>query len=157
MLETMTRDESTTRARDPSLAKVNGTPREAAGGLIRVVLADDVAAFRMIVSLVIDGDDRFEIVAEVADGAEAIRACAEHKPDAILLDIAMPIVDGRRAIPRIRACSPETSIIVFSAFARDQLERASLTVGADAYLEKNGRISGITATIVETVAKRSAR
>ena len=153
----MAQDESRTRAPDSGLGQVNGTSRELKGALIRVVLADDLAAFRTIIRFLLDGDERFEIVAEVADGAEAIRACAEHKPDAILLDIAMPIVDGRRAIPRIRACSPTTSIIVFSAFARDQLERASLIVGADAYLEKNGRISGITATIVDAVATRAAR
>jgi DNA-binding NarL/FixJ family response regulator len=122
------------------------------GGAIRVVLADDVEAFTLMLRLMLDFDGRFEVVAAVGDGASAVRVCNDENPDVILLDMAMPVVDGREAIPKIRACSPETVIVVFSAFAPDQIERAVMALGADAYLEKNGAIANIASTVVRLVS-----
>lgn len=117
------------------------------GDLIRVVLADDVAVYRQLTRVLLEADGRFEIVAEASDGVEAIQACGSEQPDVILLDLAMPRLDGLQAIPRIKACSPRTSIIVLSGFARDQLERQTLAAGASAYLEKGMDIGRIASAI----------
>ena len=117
------------------------------GDLIRVVLADDAAVYRQLIRVLLEADGRFEIVAEAGDGVEAIRACESEQPDVILLDLAMPRLDGLQAIPRIKACSPRTSIIVLSGFARDQLERQALAAGANAYLEKGMDIGRIASAI----------
>jgi two-component system nitrate/nitrite response regulator NarL len=114
---------------------------------IRVVLVDDVPVFRDLVRLLLAAEGGFEVVAEACDGLEAIRVCSEEQPDAVVLDLAMPELGGLEAIPQIRACSPGTSVVVMSAFARNQLERASLASGAHAYLEKGDDVSDIAATI----------
>lgn len=116
-------------------------------GPIRVVLADDVAVYRQLTRVLLEADGRIEIVAEAGDGVEAIQACASEQPDAILLDLAMPRLDGLQAIPRIKACSPRTSVIVLSGFARDQLERQALAAGASLYLEKGLDIGRIASAI----------
>lgn len=122
------------------------------GDRIRVVLADDVAEYRLLVRVLLEDDGRFEIVAEAGDGAEAILACDAERPDAILLDLAMPTVDGLQAIPEILARSPATIVVVLSGFAREQLEREVLSCGASAYLEKGADISVIASTLAGLAA-----
>lgn len=124
---------------------------EQAGERIRVVLADDVAPYRLLVRLLLEADGRFEIVGEASDGAEAVRICAKERPHVVLLDLAMPKLDGLQAIPRIQAESPATRIVVLSGFARDQLERQVLSSGACAYLEKGANVSSIASTLVTLV------
>lgn len=125
---------------------------ERTGGRIRVVLADDVAPYRLLVRLLLEDDGRFEIVGEASDGVEAVRLCATQQPDAVLLDLAMPKLDGLQAIPQIQAESPTTRIVVLSGFARDQLEPQALSSGACAYLEKGANVSKIASTLVMLVA-----
>jgi CheY-like chemotaxis protein len=127
------------------------------GDSIRVVLADDVAVYRQLTRALLEADGRFEIVAEAGDGLEAIQACESEQPDVILLDLAMPRLDGLQAIPRIKACSPRTSIIVLSGFARDQLERQALAAGANAYLEKGMDIGRIASAIAGSRTSSAVR
>ncbi|MBV8296744.1 MAG: response regulator, partial [Acidimicrobiia bacterium] len=75
---------------------------------IRVVLADDSDDVRDMLRMALEWDGRFDVVGEAGNGEEAVRLVSEHQPDAIFLDLVMPVLDGLKAIPRIRASSPET-------------------------------------------------
>lgn len=103
----------------------------------RVLIADDTADIRALLRIVLSRyGDEFEVVAEAADGGEAIAMARAHDPDLVVLDLAMPVMDGLEAIPEVRAAAPECKIVVLSGFNADRMAAAALDVGADAYLEK---------------------
>lgn len=125
-------------------------------GRLRVVLADDAAEYRLLLRLILEQDGRFEIVAEAADGAEAVRVTTAERPDALVLDLAMPVLDGLQAIPEVRSGSPETAIVVLSGFARGQVDRDAIARGASAYVEKGEAFSIIVSTLIDaTTAARA--
>lgn len=101
-----------------------------------VVLADDVPELRRLLRQILHWSARFTVVAEAADGTEAIALAEEHEPDILLLDISMPVMDGMEALPRIRAVSPRTKVVVLSGFEAERLEQTALEIGAAAYIEK---------------------
>ena len=103
---------------------------------IRVVLADDTEEIRKLLRLAFSTDERFEVVGEAGDGAAAIEVVAEMKPDVIVLDLAMPVMDGLQAIPEIVKTSEQTKIVVLSAFEAAQMSAEAIARGAHAYLEK---------------------
>ena len=119
------------------------------GSRIRVLLVDDAPQYRSLLRIVLELDGRFEVVGEVGDGAEAVRASGAERPDFVLLDLAMPVMDGLQAIPKIHEISPETRTVVLSGFARSQLAPEALSSGASAYLEKGEAFAKIAATLVE--------
>ena len=103
----------------------------------RVLLADDTADIRALLRIVLSRyGDEFEVVAEAADGSEAIAMTRAHDPDLVVLDLAMPVMDGLEAIPEVRAAAPDCKIVVLSGFNADQMAAEALDVGADAYVEK---------------------
>lgn len=122
--------------------------------LLRVVLADDTPEYRQLLRIILEQDGRFEVVGEAADGEEAVRVTGEELPDAIVLDLAMPVMDGLQAIPALLACSPETTIVVLSGFARGQLDREALKLGASGYVEKGEAFSKIIATLLDLTAAK---
>ena len=124
------------------------------GDLIRVVLADETAEYRQLLKLILEQDGRFAIVAEASDGEEAVRLCGLERPDVVVLDLAMPLLDGLQAIPQILASSPESSIVVLSGFARGLLDRDALARGASAYIEKGEAFSAIVSTLLDVTAAR---
>src|SRR3954454_8878933 len=88
---------------------------EAMGGKtaskVRVLLVDDLADIRLVMRLLLEADGRAEVVGEAADGAEAVRLAAELRPDAVVLDLRMPGMDGVQALPLIREASPGTVVV----------------------------------------------
>ena len=102
----------------------------------RVLLADDTPEIRMLVRMALELEGGFEIVGEAGDGAEALHLSDEHQPDAIVLDLAMPIMDGLEAIPAIKKGNPNTKILVLSGFDAPRMMDEAMEAGADAYLEK---------------------
>jgi DNA-binding NarL/FixJ family response regulator len=75
-------------------------------------------------------------VAEAADGRAGIEVVDETQPDVVLLDLAMPVLDGRAALPHIRRAAPAARIIVLSGFGADLLSDDLIALGADGYIEK---------------------
>jgi DNA-binding NarL/FixJ family response regulator len=102
----------------------------------RVVICDDQAAFRQLVSVVLSLDPGVEVVAEAADGREAIRIVAELRPDVLLLDIAMPVMDGLEALPRVREASPETRVVMLTGVVAENVRQRAIDAGACLFLEK---------------------
>ncbi len=122
----------------------------------RVVIADDTPDIRMLLRWSIEPDDRFEIVGEAANGAEALSLISSLRVDAILLDLAMPVMDGLQAIPRIKTASPSTRIVVLSGFDQESMAGEALKRGADAYLEKGVAVRDITQVLSEMCQKGAA-
>lgn len=102
----------------------------------RVVLADDVADLREMMRFALELTGEFTVVAEAGDGEAAVLAVAEHQPDALLIDLAMPLLDGASAIPRIRELAPDCRILVFSGFDHDSMRQTVMERGAHAFLVK---------------------
>jgi DNA-binding NarL/FixJ family response regulator len=116
---------------------------------LRVLIVDDTAIVRAVVRRTLESDDRFEVVGESVNGREAIDHCHASQPVLVLLDLAMPEMDGLEALPHILTVAPTTRVIVLSAFSPDQMAAQAIRTGACAYLEKNRLakelVPGITA------------
>ena len=104
---------------------------------IRVVLADDHVLFREGTRGVIEQDRGMEVVGEAADGEEAVTLVSELNPHVVLMDIAMPRVNGIEATRRIKANNPSTAVLILTAYDNDQYIFALLEAGAAGYLLKN--------------------
>jgi DNA-binding NarL/FixJ family response regulator len=123
----------------------------------RVLVVDDAANLRELLTVLLEVEDDFQVVAAVGDGAQALAKADELEPDIVLLDIAMPVMDGFAALPELRRRLPDASIVIFSAYEqREQAERA-LTEGADIYIEKGTSVVNLVAQIRELRADRGRR
>lgn len=89
---------------------------------IRVVVADDEPDVRLLLNLQLN-DAGHDVVAEAADGREAVQACGEHDPDVIVLDLLMPVLNGFEVIPLLQRDHPEVSIVAYTAVAGDFVRR----------------------------------
>ena len=87
--------------------------------MIRVLLADDEAMVRAGVRAILETDDAIEVVAEAADGREAVDAAQRHRPDVALLDVTMPRMDGLAAAAEIARTAPETARVILTTFSED--------------------------------------
>jgi DNA-binding NarL/FixJ family response regulator len=104
---------------------------------LRIVIADDQTVVREGLQMVLDVMPDLEVAATVADGEQALAAVAEHRPDAILLDLHMPVLDGVGATERLAREHPEVAIVVLTTYAEDETIIAALKAGARGYLTKN--------------------
>src|SRR5437764_14484478 len=104
----------------------------------RVVLVDDEPDIVFLARTLFERDGRFDVVGEAGDGEQAVRLAERFQPEAVLLDILMPGMDGWAALPLIRRVAPGTAVGVASAPGRrqDVAERAT-ALGAAAYLQKS--------------------
>jgi len=118
----------------------------------RVVIADDTPDIRMLLRWSLDPDERFQVVAEASNGEEAVAATVDQEVDVILLDLAMPVMDGLQAIPMIKHNSPDTKIVVLSGFDADAMSAEALARGADAYLEKGAGFKQIAQVLLDICA-----
>jgi DNA-binding NarL/FixJ family response regulator len=106
-------------------------------GRLRIVIADDQTVVRDGLRLVLELTGDLEVVAAVGDGEQAIAAVAEHAPDAILLDLHMPVLDGVATTERLTREHPEVAIVLLTTYADDETILAALNAGARGYLTKN--------------------
>ncbi|MFF7468682.1 response regulator [Streptomyces sp. NPDC008092] len=124
---------------------------------IRVLLADDQALLRATFRILIDSVEDMTVVAEAADGREAVDRTAEHRPDVVIMDIRMPNTDGVAATAAI--CSrPEladTHILILTTFENDANVAAALRAGASGFLGK-GVSPEVLLSSIRTVADGDA-
>lgn len=98
---------------------------------------DDEPAIVSLERSLLEVDGRFLIVGEGADGTAAVRLARVLKPDAIVLDVLMPVMDGWEALPLIKRVSPATEVVVISALGADsELNDRAVWLGAATYLDK---------------------
>ena len=104
---------------------------------LRVVIADDQASVREGLVLLLGGLPGIDVVGAAADGEQALALVAEHQPDAILLDLHMPVLDGIGATRRLVAEHPGVAIVVLTTYADDGSVIDALQAGARSYLTKD--------------------
>jgi len=115
----------------------------------RVLVADDAADLRDLLCLLLDLEDDFVVVGQAGDGEEAVRLSAQQQPDLVVLDLAMPVMDGLQALPQVRRVAPASKVVIFSGFETGQLERQARAVGADGYIEKGTGVLDLVAQLRE--------
>jgi len=121
----------------------------------RLVIADDNAQIRLLLSMALPEYGPFEIVAEATNGAEAVTFTQQHRPDILLLDLSMPVMDGLIATEVIRGFDPVVRIAVFSGFQQiSQAGRASH--GINAYLEKGIALDELSQRLCALMAPGSS-
>lgn len=103
--------------------------------MTKVLVIDDDASFRMGVSVLLRRGG-VEVVAEAADGFQALDIVAVETPDVVLLDLLMPGMDGFATLPALRDLLPATTIIVLTNLYEEQVTDEAILVGADSFLEK---------------------
>ena len=104
---------------------------------IRVLLADDHGVVRKGLRFLLEQQQSFEIVGEAADGREAVRLAEETSPDVIIMDIAMPLLNGIEATAQIVKRRPETGIVILSMHSDEDYLLSALNAGAKGYLLKD--------------------
>jgi two-component system, NarL family, response regulator LiaR len=104
--------------------------------MIRILLVDDHPIVREGLRALLETQDDFDVIAECANGEEALRLSATLRPDMLLLDLEMPILDGVETIRRLRQSSHVPRIIVFTAFDNDERIIHAIQNGANGYLLK---------------------
>jgi DNA-binding NarL/FixJ family response regulator len=103
---------------------------------IRILIADDFKDWRRQVLLLFQERPEWQVIAEAADGTEAIQRAEELQPDLILLDIGLPKQDGIEAARQIRRLSPSCKIVFLSQHNDLDIVRAALDTGAQGYVRK---------------------
>jgi DNA-binding NarL/FixJ family response regulator len=114
---------------------------------IKILIAEDQQLVRRAFSTMLSIEPDIKVVAQAADGAEAIQLARQWRPDVVLMDLQMPRVGGIGAIKRILEDLPETRIIVLTTFDTDDLVFEAISAGAHAYLLKDSSEAEILDTI----------
>lgn len=121
---------------------------------IRVLLVDDAEEMRGLLALSLRLTGDFEIVGEAGNGREAVDVTARERPDLVLLDLSMPVMDGLEALPLILAEAPDTVVVVFSAFEDHRLGKEARARGAAGYLEKGLPLDQLARRLVSLYGER---
>jgi len=108
-------------------------------GKIKVLIADDHAVVREGTRQILEHEPDLEVVAEAADGEEAVRVAGSSRPDVAIIDIAMPRLDGIEATRQIKALYPAIAVLILTAYDDDQFVFSLLEAGAAGYLLKSVR------------------
>jgi NarL family two-component system response regulator LiaR len=114
---------------------------------IKVMLVEDHALVREGTRELLDQENDLQVLVEAGDGEEAVRLAAEHSPDVIIMDIAMPKLNGIEATKQIKATNPAIAILVLTAYDDDQYIFAFLEVGAAGYLLKDATMNDLIRAI----------
>ena len=109
-------------------------------GKIKVLLAEDHVIVREGTREFIQREPDMEVVGEAGDGEEAIKLATELQPDVVVMDIAMPKLNGIEATKQIKALQPSTAVLILTAYDYDQYIFALLEAGAAGYLLKGVRV-----------------
>jgi signal transduction histidine kinase len=112
------------------------TAGQDAGSPLRVVLVDDTADIRLLLRIGLEAGGRVRVVGEAGDGAEGVDVVTRTRPDVVLVDLAMPVLDGLQAIPALRRACPSARVVVLSGFEAARILPRARAAGADAYLQK---------------------
>jgi DNA-binding NarL/FixJ family response regulator len=119
---------------------------------IRILLADDHSLVRAGIRALVQRVNGVEVVGEASNGREAFRLVKECEPDVVLMDVAMPELNGLDAIPRILQQDPKIAVIILSMHATREYVQRALQAGAAGYVLKNAAVDELE-TAIRTVAR----
>ena len=114
---------------------------------IRVLLVDDQELIRYGLRMVLDAQPDIEVVAEAANGAEAVNTARRLLPDVVLMDVRMPGMDGIEATKQLSAALPNVRVLVLTTYDRDEFAFGALQAGAAGFLLKNTRPDELVAAV----------
>ena len=120
---------------------------------LSVVVVDDAPDVRRLLRTRLRVSGLFDVVAEGADGAEAVALAMQHQPALMLLDVSMPGTDGLEALPQVVAESPGTRVVMFTGFEEHGLAEQALKLGAAAFLEKGIALETLIERLVEIAGR----
>jgi two-component system response regulator NreC len=120
--------------------------------MIRILLADDHTLFREGLRALFAGEPDVEVVAEARDGEEALRKAAELRPDVVVMDIQMPVLDGVESTRRIRAAAPDVKVLVLSMYDDEEHAKRLLAAGASGFMLKRATSDQLVHALREVVA-----
>jgi DNA-binding NarL/FixJ family response regulator len=127
-----------------------GSP--AAAAPVRVLVADDHRLFAEALEAMLAGQERIECVGVAANGREALERAADLRPDVVLMDISMPVLDGIEATRRLRKAQPEVRVVMLTGSSAEQDVARSRKAGASGYLTKDA----ISASLVDAILEAAA-
>lgn len=104
---------------------------------LRTVVVDDSADIRALIRYALSSDDLFTLVAEASNGVDGLRVVLETAPDLVLLDLAMPLMDGLEFLEELGPRLPATSVVVLSGFPAESVAHQSALSRAAGYIQKN--------------------
>lgn len=106
-----------------------------------IVLVDDAPDVRGVITALLRRDPSMRVVGEAGDGARGVEVVRQLQPDMVLLDLAMPVMDGLTALPLLLEASPSTRVVVLSAFGTDRTVEAAMEAGATAFIRKGADLA----------------
>jgi len=130
-----------------ALQPVSPDANDISRGVIQVVLADDSAAIRTLARHALSARQGFCVIAEAANGAEALALTDRHRPDCLILDIGMPGLDGFEVLAEMQHRFPTIPVVMLSGFADEAVTERAMAGGAAAYLNKSSDLKHLAATI----------
>ena len=116
---------------------------------VGVLIADDRSTARRALKALLALHPQVEVVGEAKNGGESVDLVAERRPDVVLIDMQMPVMDGVEATRRIKEQWPEVRVIALTMYAKYRAE--ALAAGADAFLLKDGRPDALFGAILDQV------
>ena len=114
--------------------------------MTRVLVADDHQLLRQALRRALQ-ESGFDVVAEAADGEEAVRLVNLLKPEVVVMDVTMPVLDGIEATRRIHAATGDTKVLVLTMHDEDALRVRALRAGAVGFLTKDSAMQEVVATV----------
>lgn len=121
---------------------------------VRVGIVDDSEDLRLLLRLTLEADGRFEVTGEAADGEQAIALVVADHPDLLLLDLAMPRMDGMTALELMRRDNPDAPVVlVLSAYPASSWREQAQKAGANDYVQKGGDPAALADTVFDLYAQ----
>jgi LuxR family maltose regulon positive regulatory protein len=119
---------------------------------VTVLIADDSGLFAAALEAVLAGEEGIEVVGSAGEGEEALRLAGELRPQVVLMDISMPVLDGFEATERIAAELPDVCVLMLTGSAAEADVRRAREVGASAYVTKDRIAEALAHTIRDVAA-----